>query len=305
MKILFAYLLSVMCLFVAFACSDGGDDPVSPPKPTPPTPKDEITLDNSADNDLLFSDQGDSKTISFSSTGNWQASLSETRALNWVSISVKSGGKGKNSITITINANDNVEPRTAYLILKINGKSCLIITIKQMQRDALVVAKDSYNVDQKGGEIAVEVGHNVNFTTKIDVDWIKQQSSRAYQKENILFTIAENSELQNREGTITFESADGAIRQTVKVYQSTEDAIIISPLEQNFDSKEHTFDVSIKANVSYRIELDAQATWLQQITTRGITEETLHFHVDANTDVEPRETIIKVISTKDNVTEEV
>lgn len=99
-----------------------------------------------------------------------------------------------------------------------------VVTVVQMQKDALVIAKDSYTVNSDGGQIQIEIGHNIDFDVEISVDWIiKTECTRAFTTETLNFIIAENTDYDKREGEIVFKSKDGKLSQIVKVYQTQED----------------------------------------------------------------------------------
>ena len=93
------------------------------------------------------------------------------------------------------------------------------MTITQVQKDAIVLAKDSYTVGSEGGQLHIEVGHNIDFDISIDVDWITQNVSRSYGTSVLMFNVAENTDSNSREGIITFASKDGTITQKVKITQ--------------------------------------------------------------------------------------
>lgn len=95
-----------------------------------------------------------------------------------------------------------------------------VVKVIQAQKDAIVIAKDSYTVENKGGQIEIEIGHNVEFDVSIDVDWINKANTRVFTTETLLFNVDENKTNDNREGTIKFTSKDGAISQVMKVYQA-------------------------------------------------------------------------------------
>lgn len=74
-----------------------------------------------------------------------------------------------------------------------------------------------------GGYISVIVGHNVDFSTSINVGWITQTCTKAFGTDTISFFVSENISGQDRVGEITFTSSDEKINQNVSVKQSAED----------------------------------------------------------------------------------
>jgi len=116
----------------------------------------------------------------------------------------------------------------------VDGRVCMIrfynvdyslsetVYVSQAQKDALVAAESEYTVEASGGRLVIPVGHNVSFNTSIDVDWITvpMVDTKAYTTEDVSFDIAANESSEERTGTITFTSADGALKQEIKVIQS-------------------------------------------------------------------------------------
>ena len=103
------------------------------------------------------------------------------------------------------------------------------ITVTQMQKDAIVVAKSRYTVGQAGEDVTIQLGHNVDFDVEIGQPWITQIQTRGLVTENLLFRVAENPEQTSRETTIVFLSKDHETRQTVTVVQEglpDEEAIV-------------------------------------------------------------------------------
>ena len=122
-----------------------------------------------------------------------------------------------NTYYFDIEQNDGYDNRTAQI--KFTNKATGIyeyVTVTQMQRDAIVVAKDSYTVDSEGDEIVIEVGHNIDFDVEIADDWITRKETRAFVTDKLTFVIAANKGYDNRESTIKFTSKDRGITQTLR-----------------------------------------------------------------------------------------
>ena len=112
--------LLLFSMFFVGACSSGGEDVPEPtPKPeTKPETKPSITFASTAEVNPVFNQEGGEVTISFIATEDWTASVTNTRADNWITVSPTSGGKGENTITITTTANDTYDERNATISLK-------------------------------------------------------------------------------------------------------------------------------------------------------------------------------------------
>ena len=207
-----------------------------------------------------------------------------------------------NTYYFDIEQNDGYDNRTAQI--KFTNKATGIyeyVTITQMQRDAIVVAKDSYTVDSEGDEIVIEVGHNIDFDVEIADDWITRKDTRAFVTDKLTFVIAANKGYDKRESTIKFTSKDRGITQTVKVYQAQENALIISKKDIVVSDEGGEVEFEIRANVSYNLNIP-NLSWLHYIRTRSVSR-TFRFKIDPNTSYDSREAKIVVTNRKDNSTE--
>ena len=126
-----------------------------------------------------------------------------------------------NTYYFDIDPNKEYDSRTAKIKF-INKENNLseTITITQAQKDAIVIAEDNYTVSNEGGEIEIEVGHNIDFDIEIADDWVIQKSTRALETSKLIFIVAENTTNETRESSITFTSKDGDISQKFTIIQN-------------------------------------------------------------------------------------
>ena len=94
------------------------------------------------------------------------------------------------------------------------------ITITQAQRDAIVLAKSEYEMEQDGGALDFDIQTNVEVSVTISKDaqsWITQVQTRGLETRTLFFDIAAYEGDDMREGTITITG--GGATQTVTVRQ--------------------------------------------------------------------------------------
>ena len=173
------------------------------------------------------------------------------------------------------------------------------VTVIQVQKDALVLAKDNYTVSNGGGQIEVEVGHNIDFDVSIGVDWISQVTSRSLNTSILVFNVSANTAYDSRSGVITFTSKDGSISQTVTVYQAAEGALIISQKDMVVGQESGSLSFEIQSNLEFTVS-GPDVDWLRPVTSRGLTTHTLRYEYDANTSYESRVAKIIVTNTQNN-----
>lgn len=270
--------LLVICLA---ACSKGNDDdPVSPSKPD----NVELTIPATENLSPVLGVEGGTATVSFTAASSWTASVANTRADGWVSVSPTSGGKGEAVITITATSNDTPDERNATITLKC-GSVTKNITLSQKQKDALTVTSAKYEVAQKGGEIQVEVKTNVSFNVVIpetSKEWIKESKSklRALETHQLNFSVDANGEMEKREGEIIIQGE--GLTETVHVYQAGGKFLLLSKNEYSVSDQGEVIQVEMKSNCNYEVKMP-DVDWIKEVTqARALSTHTLYYEVSAN-----------------------
>ena len=244
----------------------------------------------------------DGETIAVEVSSNVDVAVEIPEDVDWIKEST-TRVTSTNTYYFDITKNEDYDQRSAEISFT-NKENNLseVITITQAQKDAIVIAKDSYTIDSEGDEIVIEVGHNINFDVEISADWITRKETRAFNTDKLTFVIAENKGYDNREGTIVFKSKNSALSQIVKVYQAQKDAIIISKKDIFVSAESGTISFELQANVEFKVS-EPNVDWLRAVTTRSLTTHTLHYEYDANTSYDSREAQIIVTDTKNNKSE--
>ena len=94
------------------------------------------------------------------------------------------------------------------------------VTVTQMQRNAIVIAQDFYEVEAEGGTLDIPVQANVDFTVSTDADWITwiEGNTKGLTERVLHFNVAPSETEGTREATITLAYKD-ELKQTIKVMQ--------------------------------------------------------------------------------------
>ena len=192
------------------------------------------------------------ETIAVEVKSNVDVMVEMPKGTSWITENT-TRGVSTNTYYFDIEINEEYDQRAAEI--KFTNKDNNLsetITITQSQKDAIVIAEDNYSVKCEGGEINIEVGHNIEFDITIDGEWITQQQTRALETTKLTFVVAENVTDKVREGSITFTSKDGAISQKIYVTQdvpvseityTSSDGKIVTPYSAG------AFGASIVSNV--------------------------------------------------------
>ena len=274
--------LFAVLLFMVYSCKD--ENTPSEPEPTQPA----IEIPSSVNLTPVVPQQGGTVKVSFTTTSDWTASLTNTRAESWITISPASGPKGEHEITITATANETYDERNATIALKC-GTDAKNIVVSQKQKDALTVTSSKYEVDSKGGNINVEVKANIDFEVEIKADWIKQQTgeTRALTTSNLTFIVAPNETSDKREGEIVIKS--GELSETIKVYQTFENFITLTKKDFTIPEEGGNVDIEVKSTLEYGVKMLSEADWITEVETRAVSTHTHHYTVAPNESYDSRE----------------
>lgn len=231
------------------------------------------------------------ETITIEVKGNVSATPRIPNNIDWIS-EVTTKAWSTNTYYFLISPNDSYDDRTAAIVF-VNDENGLSesVTITQMQKNAIVIATNSYSFNNNGGTFNIEVNSNVDYEVNIGSDWVKKVETKALTTQNLLFEVAKNESYDNRETIISFISKDKDITQEVRVYQSQTNAIIISEKEKTISPDGESFEVEIKANISYDVIMP-DVDWIRKIETKALASSTLHLCVEANETYDNRDCVI-------------
>lgn len=172
-------------------------------------------------------------TVTFTANAAWTAALTGEGVAEWLSISPKEGQAGEASITVSALANTTKENRTATLEITVEGLEPSLVTVTQLQKNAIdVTAEDAYALSFKGETVEVEVGYNVGYTYDVtytdteNAGWLAQ--TKAYTSDKLSFVAAaQEVNAPARTAYITVYSELGVVK-TIKVDQEAWSPIIWS-----------------------------------------------------------------------------
>ena len=296
----------LMGLFIFWACG-GGDVTPENPEPTPqPEQKEPLVIPSTENLSPTFDVAGGSSTVSFTANADWVATVTNTRADAWCTVSPSSGTKGNNTITIKVASNDTPDSRSAVVQL-VSGTAARNINVTQKQKDALTLTTDRFEISKEGGLVEIEVKANVQVSYSIDdksKDWVSYVGTRALKSSIMTFKVLENGTSEKRESTITLSS--GSLKETVTIYQSAGEkpSIVISKNEYNISSEGETIQVEVSSNVDVEVVMPG-VEWITENTTRAMSTHTYYYTVSSNEGYDSRSAEIIFRNKANNLEEKV
>lgn len=188
----------------------------------------------------------------------------EMPEVNWIS-EEKSRSLSTYTHYFSISENDTYDARSAEIIFtdRNNGLK-QTLKINQLQKDAIILAQNLYEMPAEGGNLEFDVQTNVDFDLTISDSWITESASRGLVSKKLRFGIAPNENEEAREAEITLKKDN--IVQRVRVVQAGKKEEVKPYLEismTNFDAEKDgdSFNVSVQSNVEYDIYI-SEPSWI-------------------------------------------
>jgi hypothetical protein len=195
----------------------------------------------------------------------------------------------------TISANESSQKREGKITFTGGGFSETVTVYQAAETPTLVLTKDVYDVSSDGETIQVELKSNVEYEVQLpNVDWIEESQSRAVSTHTHYFVIHANDTYDARSAQITFINKESGLSEKVTVNQVQKDAIIVAQKEYVVEAAGGALDFSVQANVDFSVSVSDD--WIEQVTSRGLTEKTLNFNIKENTTNDSRTGTITVKS---------
>ena len=217
--------------------------------------------------------QSDTRSIEVTVQANVDYTV-ET-SVNWIK---QTGTKGLTSKTLTFSIEENktYDAREGKITIKPTqaGVAEQVISVKQAQKDALIVEKTSYDMPFGGGEIEIKVEANVAFDVTPNVEWLHHVSTKALSTSTVLIKVDENATYSAREGKIEIAQQDGSLKHTITVNQAGRIAVTSVELNQTNLTLKTEEKATLVATVKPDNATDKTVTWTSSDASIATVDET-------------------------------
>ena len=207
-----------------------------------------------------FNLASDARSIEVEVQANVQYSVSVSE--KWIK---QTGTKGltTDKLTFSVEENETYDARSATITIKPQNATVQeqVISVKQAQKDALIVKDTSFDMPYGGGEIEVKVEANVSFDVKPSVDWIHYVETKALSGSTVRLTVDENATYSAREGKIEIKQKNGTLSHTLTVKQAGRIAVTSIELNTTSLTLKEGESETLTATVKPDNATDKTVTW--------------------------------------------
>ncbi|MBQ3612877.1 MAG: BACON domain-containing protein [Bacteroidales bacterium] len=266
----------------------------------------EVDVLKLSETEFVIPSKGGEFFLDITYTGEYTLNI-ETDGDAWLhEIATRATNTDEGILRFRVDANKGYDDRHARIEVSVSPKVRKYINVTQKQKDALMLSKDIYELDEKGGSLNIEVQANVDVAVEIDPaasEWLSQVETKALVSKNFGFRIDPYEGSGTRSGKIFFTSGD--IKEEVTVYQNGGPELVLGSNLVNLTSEEGVFTVDVTTNVEYEVVMP-EADWLSYVpTTRGAVTGSLEFKVKENLTYDSREAVIMIKGMDCNLSETV
>lgn len=299
-------------------------------------PEHNLVLDSNQKAHFVIPYAGGNAEVVFTSSLAWKAEvINQIGEQGWITIDKTAGDGGVviERIHISVTPNDFETPREAIVRL-VSGPVAVDISVSQEPKvisepvpepehpepevKVFEITENSAVVESEGGEIRIEVHFNVEYEVTVDVDWIREVETKAYDTKIHTFVVEPNELAQPRNAMISFCGNGECIPFVVEQEGRTTDEPGTDPDEPGTDpdqpgTEEKVFElteryvmmpaeggdimIEVLYNVDYEVVTDVD--WIHEVETRAHESKIHHFIIDPNESMSLRSANILFITDGD------
>ncbi len=285
MKKIFYLILSLILFAGCFSDSDvEGDDSKKP------NVSKDVTLELSV-SDIVFEATGGKKTFMVSCSGDWTIENGD----DWCETDFCSG-MGNSTVTVMTDKYSGMEDRNTNLTVKAGDKT-EVLGVTQKGKNAIILSKDKFEVEQEGERISIEIKSNITYEVTIPEEFqswiISSPNTRAVTTRSYDFTISKNEKNQSRSGYIVFSG--NSLSDTVWVYQSEfKEQLILMEDSYELSMEGGIIIVELRTNIDYEIYIPETILWVTQLKNRSSRTDKILFLVEKNESGYNRNAVISI-----------
>ena len=233
-------------------------------------------------NEYTIGSDGGSISVEISSNFEYEVDMPN---VDWIKSASQTRAISTHKLIYTISPNLSYNDREAVIVFKdTNSDKKESVTIKQRQKDAILLSNKKVEISQEGGSFSIDVNSNVDYSIIIPnscSSWVSrtnQSTTRALSTSTVGFKVASSDLYDKREGEIYFKYKD--VVDTLKVYQSGGAVLVLSQSNYTLEGKATTISVSLKSNIDYAVSTSVD--WITEVSTRAVSNSTKKFDISAN-----------------------
>ncbi|MEG0518234.1 MAG: BACON domain-containing carbohydrate-binding protein [Bacteroidales bacterium] len=199
-------------------------------------------------------------------------------------------------LSFAADKNTDYDSRTMQVVFKDKNSALAdTLTVVQAQKGALILSNKNYTLNEKGGEIEVELKTNVEYDIIMPAtkQWLTRVQTKGLNSYKHNFLIGINTDDEERSAEVIFKDRSSSITDTLYVKQDKKKSLLFKDREMILSLfAADTFAV-IASNLNYELTIRAKdTTWIKTSTTpftKALKEDKIYLRVKSNFNRDNRE----------------
>lgn len=168
--------------------------------------------------------------------------------------------------------------------------SVLLLAAACRPEPSLVITPGSFDAESAGGTFEFPVTANYAWTATCSASWVTASASADGTSLKVI--ISQNSQPDARSATITLTCEE--LVKTFNITQAQKDMVTADNGEVNVSWEEQAFEVAVKTNVTFTVEVKSEGDWLTYVATKGLTARSIVLSAAQNASLSSREATVTV-----------
>ena len=172
--------------------------------------------------------------------------------------------------------------------------SCELFKEMVVEPDSVQLSEGSDSVLVFSGaeaEKTVVIVANVDWTASSNQDWCEVSPSEGTSGETRM-ALKVSASKSSKERTAVVTVTAGTANLTIVVNQSEKLTLSASKADYEFDAEGGTFEVMVKHNMEYEVEIPRSQDWVKEVKSKAVSRTVHVFEVEENDEGEDREATI-------------
>ena len=277
----------LLLLMLLFICCDRPE-----PEPEPVLPENVFSI---SETEYVISEEGGVLEVGLEHSEDYEVEVHKDNSY-WIRQVVSRSEVS--ALLFQIEPNDDVVSRQGQILVRpVSRDTTIVVTVTQMQHDAIILSPSKHEVEASGGRIQVKMKTNVMVKVGIPSDasdWIASVETRALEEKMLTFEVASNPEYAERRAELTFVSVDDeSLSQKVTVIQAgRRDVMMLEDEEIDVPGEGGEITVAFShEGIEYDVTVRGKASeWIHKIETRSeeLVTDRLLFSILPNPDQKER-----------------
>ena len=172
-------------------------------------------------NEYTVSDKGEVISVDIKSNIEFGIIMPE---VDWIRDAEATRGASSHTRNFVVEPNEEYDARSSVIVFYDKNSDLKdTLTVKQAQKDAIVLSQKEYVVQYEGGSLNVKLATNVDFEiTTPGVDWIYFTgvvNTRGLEEQILGFDVYQNNSEETRTAEIVFTGKDSQLSESVIIRQ--------------------------------------------------------------------------------------